>query len=186
MIVIDPRKTRTALAGGQVRSSSAPARTSPFDQRRGRSYIIDWMETPPGRSEVDQLLRLPEPGWQRRGSSDVLLEHVQRRPAAGSTPPACTKFGSKYTDARFLVNAAGTRLRSREGQLTGDPFVGGEPDSTTIFDFPKKSDRLPHADLEHGVQRASKAHVDTVYLKLRRSGADLGVRISAAARRRNR
>ncbi len=73
-------------------------------------------------------------GADCRRSSRTRSNDGQRQRAAG-----ITKFGSKFTDARFLVNAAGGDYVRENVKQTGDPFVTGDPDTTTLFNFPKKS-----------------------------------------------
>ena len=164
--VIDPRKTRTALqADKHIRHR--PGTDIAFVNGVVR-YIINWMESNPADPKSVNFFAYLNQGGSGPISQTFFSNTVQHG-AALARRLGITKFGSKYTDARFLVNTAGADYVREKVKQTGDPFVTGDPDTSTLFNFPKKSTDCRNqvvvaADEDGGTVAGT---YDTVYLKLK-------------------
>ena len=168
MIVIDPRKTRTALqADKYVRHR--PGTDIAFINGLVK-YVIDWMESNPADPKSINFFAYLNQGGTDSAVQQFFSNTFGTGTASGNNGgTANTKFGSKFTDARFLVNPAGGDYVREKVKQTGDPFVTGDPDTTTLFNFPKKSTDCRNqvvvaADEDGG---ALAGTYDTVYLKLK-------------------
>jgi anaerobic selenocysteine-containing dehydrogenase len=164
MLVIDPRKTRTALQADtfvRMRPGTDIAIVNGLVR-----YIINWMESNPADPRSINFFAYLNEGSAGTTVQPFFTNKIVASSGA-STSAAGVKYGSKFTDARFLVTAT-DYVRESVG-VTGDPLVGTETNATTIFDFPKKSAdcktqvTVPPAD----PGGAAAGTYDTVYLKLK-------------------
>ncbi len=72
-------------------------------------YILDWMESNPADPKsINFFSYLNQGGDGVDGQQFFTNKSPNRSAPALLTAAGVTKFGSKFTDARFLVNAAGT------------------------------------------------------------------------------
>ncbi|MDP2181529.1 MAG: molybdopterin-dependent oxidoreductase [Actinomycetota bacterium] len=133
LIVIDPRKTRTALQADRF-IRIRPGTDIAFINGVVRGIIAD-MEARPsdGPDGVrDQFYKFLD----QTGSGTFFTDGDD---ATGSTSTA-VPGNSKYSDARFILNGAGTDYeRETIVAATGFPAVGGESANTIISNFPKKA-----------------------------------------------
>jgi anaerobic selenocysteine-containing dehydrogenase len=170
LIVIDPRKTRTALQADQyvrIRPGTDIAFINGL-----LKYITDWMEANPANPKSVNFF-----SYLNEGAATGVQSFYTNRgvttpgtPLGGaSTLTAGVKYGSKFTDARFLVNTLGTDYLRENVSITGDPLTGAETPATTIYDFPKKSsDCKTQVTVASGDPGGAPAGTyDTVYLKLK-------------------
>lgn len=147
LIVIDPRKTRTALQVDATRPGDRYVRIRPgtdiaFVNGVVRE-IIARMESP--TSGVAQTVKDKFFAYLNQGADGTPAFSKQsffpNKVGSGGTAvlQSGVKYGSKYTDARFIVNLAGDDYEREDVGVTGDPLVGGETPSQIIYNFPKKA-----------------------------------------------
>ncbi len=159
LIVIDPRKTRTALQVDPSRPGDRYVRIRPgtdiaFANGLVR-YIIETMEAKP----VSDPVRVAFFAYLNKNNDGTFFAD-DNSPTAKTVPSGGTAGGSStYTDARFLVNAAGDDYQRAEidwatGNINAAP-VG--PNATTIQNFPLKAASVD-AD-PNTVYNRLKAHV---------------------------
>jgi len=164
MLVIDPRRTRTALqADSYVRMRPGTDIAVVNGLIR---YIMDWMESNPTDQKSINFFN-----YQNQGSAGTTTQifYSNQNGGGGASSATATKFGSKYSDSRFLVNAAGTDYVRENVKTNGDPLDGSETAATTIFGIPKKSTdcRTPVTIAPGDPGGAPAGTYDTVYLKLK-------------------
>jgi len=163
MLVIDPRKTRTALqADTYIRHRPG---TDIALLNGLTKYVIDWMESNLADPRSINFFNYLNQGGDGSAlqvffsnKNETVPNGLPSAAGAGTIPTTVTatvKYGSKYTDARFIVN--GTDYVRENVGLTGDPLVGGETAAQTIFDFPKKASTV-NGD-PNTVYNRLKAHV---------------------------
>ncbi len=123
MLVIDPRKTRTALQADtfvRMRPGTDIAVVNGLVR-----YIINWMESNPADPKSINFF-----AYLNQGATGADLQpfftNKSLQAAVPAPWPRPSKYGSKFTDARFLVNAAGTDYVRENVTVTGDPLVGAE------------------------------------------------------------
>ncbi len=160
LIVIDPRKSRTALlcneAEGDRYVRIRPGTDIAFGNGLMR-YMINKIEALPGADPV----RTAFFAYLNKNNAGTFFSdgNATTGSSSATTVPTTTGAGfaggnSIYTDARFLVNAAGTDYqRDRIVQATGAVTTAG-PDNTTVSNFPLKAATVD-------------ASPDTVYSRLR-------------------
>jgi len=162
LIVIDPRKTRTASlvdeANGDRYVRIRPG-TDIALQNGLLRYMIAKIEALPALDPV----RVAFFAHLNQNGAGTFFVDGSATTASGNAAAAVIATGdsggnSKYTDARFLVNAAGTDYqRDRILQATGNKTATG-PDNTTISSFPLKAATVD-AD-PNTVYNRLKAHVE--------------------------
>jgi len=174
LIVIDPRKTRTALQCNETDPTKPANERDRYVRIRPGTdialqngllrYMIEKIEAlPAGNSVRDGFFA----HLNQNGAGTFFTDgNAVAGPTAGSNSvapiPSATGVGfaggnSKYTDARFLVNAGGTDYqRDRIVAATG-AITAMAKDSTTISDFPLKAATVD-AD-PNTVYNRLKAHV---------------------------
>ncbi len=152
LIVIDPRKTRTALQADRY-IRHRPGTDIAFINGVV-NYIITEMESrdagDPQRVAFYNFLNQTSGinAWTDGGNVD----------GSGNANLAAVPGCSKYSDARFILKADGSDYdRQTVVQATGAPAVGGEPLNTIISNFPKKAASVT-AD-PNTVYNRLKAHV---------------------------
>jgi anaerobic selenocysteine-containing dehydrogenase len=164
MLVIDPRKTRTALQADtfvRMRPGTDIAIVNGLVR-----YIINWMESNPADPRSINFFT-----YLNQGATDGAVQSFFPNKAVASTGAstlqAAVKYGSKFTDSRFLVS--GSDYLRESVSVTGDPLVGGETPAAIIYDFPKKStDCKTQVTVPVGDPGGAAAGTyDTVYLKLK-------------------
>ena len=132
-IVIDPRKSRTAvMADNYVRIR--PGTDIAF-QNGVMRYMFKKIEA---MDSADPVRVAFYSYLNQAGNGSFYTDGAN---ASGGTSALATTVPScaKYTDARFVVNASGTDYeRHRTLASDGLNTTGVGPDSTTISDFPKK------------------------------------------------
>jgi anaerobic selenocysteine-containing dehydrogenase len=156
LVVIDPRQTRTATmvdsANGDRYIRIRPGTDIALQNAVMRNVIAD-MES--STSWVSVAAKTAFFSFLNQTSNGTFYTDGNATAAStsGTTVPGC----SKYTDARFLVNAAGTDyVRDRVLASTGAVTTVG-PDNTTISGFPQKAATVD-AD-PNTVYNRLKAHV---------------------------
>ncbi len=152
MIVIDPRKTRTALqADNYVRMR--PGTDIAVINGLVR-YIINWMETHPSDPKSVNFFAYLNQGGAGEATQ---IFYSNTNGGGGASATTATKFGSKYTDARFIINSDGTDYDRENVKTTGDPLDGSESPATTIYGLPKKATTV--TGNPNTVYNRLKAHV---------------------------
>ena len=154
LVVVDPRKTRTAVLADQyirIRPGTDIALLNGITRE-----IISQMEgTSPNGSVAAGVVTKFFAFLNQTGNGTFFTDGTSTTASGSATP---VPGNSKYTDARFLVKADGTDyVRDRVLASTGEVTTAG-PDSTTISNFPLKA-----ADCrtdENTVYNRLKAHVD--------------------------
>jgi len=167
MIVIDPRKSRTALqADSYVRMRPGTDIAAINGVVR---YVIDWMESHLGDPKSINFFSYLNQGGDGVDGQQFFPNKSPNLGASTVTAAGFTKLGSKFTDARFLVNAAGADYVRENVKATGYPLDGSETPATTIYDFPKKStDCKTQVTVPAGELGGAPAGTyDTVYMKLK-------------------
>lgn len=165
LIVVDPRQTRTALQIDKTRGDRyvriRPGTNIALANGLVR-YILSVMETP-GSTYSDGTV-IPAATkteffkYLNQGGTDGAVQQFYTNDAStlgsASASTAGVKYGSKYTDARFLVKADGTDYDRENVGVTGDPLVGGETPNQIIYNLPKKASSVT-------------ANANTVYNRLK-------------------
>ena len=132
-------------------------------------YIINWMESNPADPKSINFFAYLNQGGDGVDGQQFFPNKSPNLGTSIVTAAGVTKWGSKFTDARFLVNATGTDYVRENVKTTGYPLDGSETPATTIYDFPKKSTdcrnqvTVPAGDLGG----AAAGTYDTVYRKLK-------------------
>jgi formate dehydrogenase major subunit len=150
LIVIDPRKTPTALQA-DLYVRIRPGTNQAFINGLVRQ-IIAQMEG----GGVDANVTANFFGFlNQSGNGTFYTDGDATTPSTSTTVPG----NSKYTDARFIVRTSDGQDYDRETIVaaTGLPAVGGEPADTVISSFPKKAASVT-AD-PNTVYNKLKAHV---------------------------
>jgi formate dehydrogenase major subunit len=156
LIVIDPRKTRTALMCDEANNGDRYIRIRPGTDlalQNGvlRSIIADMESSTSWVSAAAKAAFFTF--LNQTGTGTFYTDGNASAASVASAPPG----NSKYTDARFLVNAEGTDyVRDRIDAVTGAVTTAG-PDNTTISNFPQKAATVD-AD-PNTVYNRLKAHV---------------------------
>ncbi len=133
LIVIDPRKNRTALQADRF-IRIRPGTDIAFGNALMK-YIIDQMESP--TSTIPAATKTAFFNYLNQTGNGTFFTDGTTGAASTNTTPV--PFNSKYTDSRFLVNAAGTDyVRAKVAASTGLTTAAG-PDASTISAFPLKS-----------------------------------------------
>jgi len=135
MIVIDPRKTRTALQADRY-IRIRPGTDIAFDNAVVNSIIATMEAKPDGDSAKGAFF-----GFLNQGAADGYKGTFFSDGGTGlisSAPANNVPFASKYTDARFVVDAAGTDYdREKIVASTGLP-AAAEAGNLTISNYPKR------------------------------------------------
>ena len=137
LIVIDPRQTRTARQADRyirIRPGTDIAFINGLV-----NYIIGQMEDP--ASTVPQATKDAFFAYlNQTGNGSFYTDGATGLP---STLVTTVPRSSKYTDARFVINAGGTDyVRETVVAATDLPVVGGEAANTVISNFTKKADTV--------------------------------------------
>ena len=152
LIVVDPRKTRTASLCNELDTSKSPAERDRYIRIRPGTdialsnglvrYMIQTLELRPEGDpvRVGFFRHLDQRGsgtfWTDGNGTTAAVS------ATGNVPATGTAGGnSKYTDARFLINNAGTdykrgRIVAASGLIVPDTTP---KDAATISEFPLKA-----------------------------------------------
>ena len=138
MIVIDPRQTRTALMVDPTKGDRYVRIRPGTDialQNGILRYILEQMEST--TSLVSSAAKTAFFAFLNQTSNGTF--YTDGSATTASTTAVPVPGNAKYTDARFLVNAAGTDYqRDRVLAATGAVTALG-PDNTTISEFPLKA-----------------------------------------------
>lgn len=158
LLVIDPRKTRTAVVADRfirIRPGTDIAYCNAIS--RG---IIENLEARPASDPVRvrffEYLNWSAPANWAAGGAGMFF--TDGEPGSASTPTAVPNC-SRHTDARFILRADGTDYeRETIVASTGLPAVGGEAANTVISNFPRRATDVL-AD-PNTVYNRLKAHLD--------------------------
>ncbi|MDZ4169959.1 MAG: molybdopterin-dependent oxidoreductase [Coriobacteriia bacterium] len=170
LIVVDPRKTRTALQVDPNRPGDRYVRIRPgtdiaFVNGVIRAIIAE-METrlagDPVRDKFYAFLNQGAnpaaatiPAWSRQS---FFPNKSTGGSGFGAPISGAVDGGSKYTDARFIIRGDGNDYDREDVGLTGAALVGGETPAQIIYGFPKKAATV--LGDPNTVYNRLKAHVD--------------------------
>ncbi|MDZ4177956.1 MAG: molybdopterin-dependent oxidoreductase, partial [Coriobacteriia bacterium] len=151
LVVIDPRKTRTAVQADRF-IRIRPGTDIAFINGVVRGIIAEMESRPVGDAARDQFYKF----LNQSGNGSFYTDGDALEP---STLVTTIPRNSKYTDARFIVKADGTDYeRETIVAATGLPAVGGEDADTIISNFPQKADDV--LDSPNTVYSRLKDHVE--------------------------
>ncbi len=161
LIVVDPRKTRTAAQADKY-IRIRPGTDIAFLNGVMKLIIANMEARSAGDSVHDKFYEFLN--WTGNGSF-----FVDGAASLASTLNTAVPRNSKYTDARFVVNGTGTDyVREQVVAATGLPTVGGELGNTVISNFPKKADNVfGYTDNGTATGTLVTAEPNTVYNKLK-------------------
>jgi formate dehydrogenase major subunit len=169
LIVIDPRKNRTAMqcdeANGDKYIRIRPGTDIAFENGLVR-YMIKKIEALPSGDSVRVAffahLNQNAAGTFYTDGSATTASAGAANGTSGAQGAGLANGNSKYTDARFLVNAAGTDYQRKQitvgTGLINDPALPA--DNTTIANFPVKAIDCADAAQPDTVYNRLKAHVE--------------------------
>ncbi len=161
LVVVDPRKTRTALQADQyirIRPGSDIALINGIVRE-----IISQMEgtSPNGTAPAGAVTKFYD-FLNQTGNGSFYTDGDATH---ASSLSATVAGSSKYSDARFLVNATGTDYQRATVTNTGATPVGGETANQLISNFPVKVADCRLSDV-NTVYNRLKAHVDPYTLSV--------------------
>jgi len=150
LVVIDPRKTRTAAQADRY-IRIRPGTDIAFIDGILRGVIAEMESRAPGDPQRDKFYEYLN--WS--GNLAFWTDGDATHPSVNSI---AVPGSSKYTDARFILNGSGTDyVRETVAAATGLPPVGGETADQLISNFPKKAASV--FDDPNTVYNRLKAHV---------------------------
>lgn len=138
LIVIDPRKTRTALQVDESRGDKYVRIRPGTDIALANGlikYIIDQMESP--TSTVPAATKTAFFAYLNQTGNGTFF--TDGNATAASTSVTTVPGNSKYTDARFLVNTSTLDYQRDRIVATTGAVTAAAPDNTTISNFPLKA-----------------------------------------------
>jgi formate dehydrogenase major subunit len=151
LVVVDPRKTRTALQADRY------IRIRPGTDIALQNAVIGGIIADMEARDVADAARVKFFAFLNQAGNGSFYSDGDSTPLA-STLKTTVPFNSKYTDARFIVNAAGSDYdREKILASTGAP-AGSETADLTISNFPKKAATCGAAGVRT-VYNLLKAHV---------------------------
>jgi formate dehydrogenase major subunit len=158
LVVVDPRKTRTAVQADRFIRQRPGTDIALLNGvvRRIIEKMEDAGDTSVSASQRTEFFKFLNHGGD--GTATQIFYTNKLSGGGASTSQSGVKYGSKYTDARFIVLPDGSDYEREDVGITGDPLVGGETAAQTIFDFPKKAATVD-AD-PNTVYNRLKAHID--------------------------
>ena len=148
LIVIDPRKTRTALQVDSTRPGDRFVRIRPGTDiafvNGVVNEILKRMHSPTSTVPLavkDKFFAYLNQGADGTPALSKQTFYTNRTTGTGFAAAAqsSVKYGSKYTDARFIINGAGNDYDRADVGVAGDALVGGETANQIIYNFPKKA-----------------------------------------------
>ncbi|PKL74505.1 MAG: hypothetical protein CVV27_20150, partial [Candidatus Melainabacteria bacterium HGW-Melainabacteria-1] len=150
LVVIDPRKTRTAVQADKY-IRIRPGTDIAFLNGVIRGIIERMESLPVGNSQRDKFYAF----LNQTGTGAFYSDGDGTTPSVYSTAVA---GNSKYTDARFIVEADGSDYKREAVKSDGTALVGGETADQIISNFPVKAANV-FAD-DDTVYNRLKAHVE--------------------------